>query len=317
MGEGGVGWGVLGAAGIARRRFLPALETAGNGWLAALGSRSVERAAELAEGRAVASYEAVLEDPAVDAVYVPLPNGLHAAWIRRALEAGKHVLCEKPLVLHVAEVEELGAAAAAAGRVLMEGFMYRLHPQYERAVWEPVLQRIGRLRSAHVRRSFAFDQPGDYREDPALGGGAMWDIGCYCLDLLTRLLGEPLEVRATGDLRGGVDWTVAAQLRFEEGVLASAWWSFAGPLSQRLSLVGELGTLDLEFPFRSEGLSGGWLDTGDGPERIEFPGDDCFRREIEHFGDVVAGSAAPAVPLADSARWIGVAEEIDRQLRER
>jgi predicted dehydrogenase len=317
MGEGGVGWGVLGAAGIARRRFLPALEAARNGWLAALGSRSVERAATLAPGSAVPSYEAVLEDPAVDAVYVPLPNGLHAAWIRRALEAGKHVLCEKPLVLHVAEVEELGAAAEAAGRLLMEGFMYRLHPQYEPAVWEPLVERIGRPRSAHVRRSFPFDQPGDYREDPALGGGATWDIGCYCLDLLTRLLGAPLEVRATGDLRGAVDWTVAAQLRFDEGVLASAWWSFDGPLSQRLSLVGELGTLDLEFPFRSDGPSGAWLDTGDGARRVEFPGDDCFRREIEHFGDVVLGSATPAVPLGDSARWIGVAEEIDRQLRER
>jgi D-xylose 1-dehydrogenase (NADP+, D-xylono-1,5-lactone-forming) len=317
MGEGGVGWGVLGAAGIARRRFLPALEAARNGWLAALGSRSLERAAELAPDRALGSYEAVLEDPAVDAVYVPLPNGLHAAWIRRALEAGKHVLCEKPLVLHAAEVEELGAAAEAGGRVLMEGFMYRLHPQYEPAVWEPLLELIGRLRSAHVRRSFPFDQPGDYREDPALGGGAMWDIGCYCLDLLTRLLGAPLEVRATGDLRGGVDWTVAAQLRFDAGVLASGWWSFDGPLSQRLSLVGELGTLDLDLPFRSDGPSGAWIDAGDGARRVEFPGDDCFRREIEHFGDVVLGSAAPAVPLGDSARWIVVAEEIDRQLRER
>jgi D-xylose 1-dehydrogenase (NADP+, D-xylono-1,5-lactone-forming) len=317
MGADGIGWGVLGAAGIARRRFLPALESARNGWLAALGSRSLERAAELAPGKAVASYEAVLEDPAVDAVYVPLANGLHAPWIRRALEAGKHVLSEKPLVLRAAEVEELAAAADAAGRVLMEGFMYRLHPQYEPAVWEPLVERIGRPRSAHVRRSFQLDQPGDYREDPALGGGAMWDIGCYCLDLLTRLLGTPLEVRATGDLRGGVDWTVATQLRFEAGVLASAWWSFDGPLSQRLSLVGELGTLDLDFPFRSDGPSGAWLDTGESPERVEFPGDDCFRREIEHFGEVVLDSAAPAVPLADSARWIAAAEEIDRQLRER
>jgi D-xylose 1-dehydrogenase (NADP+, D-xylono-1,5-lactone-forming) len=316
MDDGRIGWGVIGAAGIARRRFLPALQKARNGDLVVVGSRSLDRAAALAPGRALGSYEEVLEEPAVDAVYIPLPNGLHAPWIRKALAAGKHVLCEKPIVLRPAEVDELADAAAAAGRVLMEGFMYRLHPQYEQAVWEPLVERIGTLRAAHVRRSFPFDQSGDYREDAALGGGAMWDIGCYCLDLLTRLCGVPLEVDAMGDLRRGVDWTTAVQLRFVSGVLASSWWSFAGPLSQRLSLVGQLGTLELDAPFRSDGPAGAWLDTGDGARWIEFPGDDCFRREIEHFGDVVLGAASPAVPLGDSARWLRVAQVVDRQVRE-
>jgi D-xylose 1-dehydrogenase (NADP+, D-xylono-1,5-lactone-forming) len=317
MDGGRIGWGVLGAASIARRRFLPALDETRNGYLVALGSRSLDRAAAVGRGRAVGSYEEVLEDPAVDAVYIPLPNSLHAPWIRKALAAGKHVLCEKPLVLRGAEVDELADAAAAAGRVVMEGFMYRLHPQYEPAIWQPLVERIGPLRSAHVRRSFPFDRPGDYRENATLGGGALWDIGCYCLDLLTRQFGAPLEVHAMGERRGRVDWTTAAQLRFASGVLASAWWSFAGPLSQRLSLVGELGTLDLDAPFRSEGPAGAWLDTGDGMRRIELPPDDCFRREIEHFGDVILGSASPAVPLSDSARWIRVAEVVDRQVRER
>jgi D-xylose 1-dehydrogenase (NADP+, D-xylono-1,5-lactone-forming) len=312
-----IGWGVLGAAGIARRRFLPALEQARNGHLVALGSRSPDRAAALAPGSAVGSYEDVLADPAVDAVYVPLPNGLHGEWVRRALAAGKHVLCEKPLVLRAAEAEEIAVVAAAAGRVVMEGFMYRLHPQYEPAVWEPLVERIGRLRAAYVRRSFTLDSPGDYRADAALGGGAIWDIGCYCLDLVTRLCGAPVEVHAMGDLRRGVEWTSAVQLRFPSGVLGSAWWSFAGPLSQRLSLVGELGTLELDAPFRSDGPSGAWLDTGDGAQRIEFLGDDCFRREIEHFGDVVLGGVAPAVPLGDSARWLRVAEVVERQVRVR
>jgi D-xylose 1-dehydrogenase (NADP+, D-xylono-1,5-lactone-forming) len=226
------------------------------------------------------------------------------------------VLCEKPLALRAAAVGELAHAATVAGRAVMEGFMYRLHPQYEPAVWQPLVAQIAPLRSAHARMSYPFDRPGDIRENATLGGGALWDIGCYCLDLLTWQLGEPLEVQAMRDLRHGVDWTTAAQLRFASGVLASAWWSFAGPLSQRLSLVGERGTLDLDSPFRADGPAGAWLDTGSGVRWIELPTDNCFRREIEHFGDVILGSASPAVPLADSARWLRVAEAVDQQVRD-
>jgi len=319
MAAGRIGWGVLGAAGVARRRFVPALQEARNGYLVVVGSRSVDRAAAVVQtvgqGRAAGSYEEVLEDPAVDAVYVPLPNSLHELWTRKALAAGKHVLCEKPLALRAAAVEELAHASAAAGRVVMEGFMYRLHPQYEPAVWQPLVEQIGPLRSAHARMSYPFHRPGDIRENATLGGGALWDIGCYCLDLLTWQLGEPLEVQAMGELRAGLDWTTAAQLRFAQGVLATTWWSFAGPLSQRLFLVGERGTLDLDSPFRADGPAAAWLDTGGGMRRVELPTDNCFRREIEHFGDVILGSASPAVPLADSARWLRVAEAVDLQVR--
>jgi D-xylose 1-dehydrogenase (NADP+, D-xylono-1,5-lactone-forming) len=318
MDAGRIGWGVLGAAGVARRRFLPALQEASNGYLVAVGSRSLDRAAAavqaVGQGRAAGSYEEVLEDPAVEAVYIPLPNSLHEPWTRKALAAGKHVLCEKPLALRAAAVEELAHAADGAGRVVMEGFMYRLHPQYEPAVWQPLVEQIGRLRSAHVRMSFPFDRPGDIRGNATLGGGALWDIGCYCLDLLTWRLGEPLEVQAIGERRDGLDWTAEAQLRFASGVLTSAWWSFTGPLSQRLSLVGERGTLDLDSPFRAYGPAGAWLDTGGGMRWMELPTDKCFRREIEHFGDVILGSASPTVPLIDSARWLRVAEAVDQQV---
>jgi hypothetical protein len=183
------------------------------------------------------------------------------------------------------------------------------------AVWQPLVELIGPLRSAHARMSYPFGRPGDIREDATLGGGALWDIGCYCLDILGWQLGALLEVQAMGELRDGLDWTTVAQVRFASGVLASAWWSFAGPLSQRLSLVGERGTLDLDSPFRASGPAAAWLDTGGGVRRVELPTDDCFRREIEHFGDVIVGSASPAVPLADSARWLRVAEAVDQQVR--
>ena len=215
--EGRIGWGVLGAAGVARRRFLPALRAATNAQLVILGSRSLEHAAAAVEavgqGRPVSSYEAVLEDPEVEAVYLPLPNALHREWALKALDAGKHVLCEKPLVLSSSAVDELAQAAVSADRVVMEAFMYRLHPQYERSTWEPLLRDIGAIRLAQARFSFPFDRPGDIRENAELGGGALWDIGSYCLDVLTWQLGDVVEVQALGDLRGGTIWTAAIELR--------------------------------------------------------------------------------------------------------
>jgi predicted dehydrogenase len=312
--EGRIGWGVLGAAGVARRRFLPALKAARNARLIVLGSRSLGRAAAAVEavgqGRPAPSYEAVLEDREVDAVYIPLPNALHREWALKALGARKHVLCEKPLVLSSAEVEELAQAAEAANREVMEGLMYRFHPQYEQPTWRPLLAEIGAIRFADVRFSFPFDRPGDIREDAKLGGGALWDIGSYCLDVLTWQLGEVVEVQALGDLRNGTIWTAAIQLRLASGSFGAAWCSFAGPLSQRLTVVGDRGTLDLTSPFRATGPAAARLEVDGEVRTISLPTDDCFRREIEHFGRVVLGRATPAVPLSDSARWIGVAEQV-------
>jgi xylose dehydrogenase (NAD/NADP) len=312
--EGRVGWGVLGAAGVARRRFLPALGAATNARLVALGSRSLERAAATVEavgqGRPVSSYEAVLEDPEVDAVYLPLPNALHRQWTLKALDAGKHVLCEKPLVLSSSGVDDLAQASDSADRVVMEAFMYRLHPQYEELTWKPLLAEIGAVRLAHARFSFPFDRPGDIRENAELGGGALWDIGSYCLDVLTWQLGEVVEVQALGDVRGGVIWTAATQLRFASGSLGTAWCSFAGPLSQRLTLVGELGTLELDSPFGAAGPAAARVEVDGEVRDIQLPTADCFRLEIEHFGQVVLRQATPTVPLEDSARWIGLAEQV-------
>jgi xylose dehydrogenase (NAD/NADP) len=316
---GRVGWGVLGVAGVTQRRFLPALQKARNGYLAAIGSRSPDRAKALVEaigeGHAVRSYDDVLKHPAVDAVYVPLPNALHREWTLKSLAAGKHVLCEKPLALSVAAVNDLAKAAAAADRVVMEGFMYRFHPQYEPAVWQPLLEQLGAIRFANVRLSYPFNRPGDIRENPALGGGALWDIGCYCLDVLGWQLGEVAEVQATGDLVRDCNWTTSALLRFASGTLATCWWSFAGPISQRLTLVGQHGVLDLDGPFCADGPVGARLEVDGKARTIGLPADDCFGREIEHFGDVIHGTASAAIPLSDSARWIRLATTIDDQVR--
>jgi D-xylose 1-dehydrogenase (NADP+, D-xylono-1,5-lactone-forming) len=314
--RGRIGWGVLGAARIAWQRFVPGVTAADGAYLAAVGAREQARAsalvAEAGSGHAYGSYRQVLDDPAVDAVYIPLPNGLHREWTLAALAAGKHVLCEKSLVTSAAEVDEL--AAAAGGLVLMEAFMYRFHPQFQPATWQPLLERIGEPRYAQARFAFDLDRPEDIRWQARLGGGALWDVGCYCLNVLLWQLGEVTRVRATGRTVGGVDQAGAATLEFASGALASAWWSFAAPRQQRLELLGSDGRLELDGPFMGIGSAEIRLVVGDEPRAWTPPPSDQFQREVEHFGRVVRGQEPLAYPLAESKRWIALAEEIQRQI---
>jgi xylose dehydrogenase (NAD/NADP) len=230
-----------------------------------------------------------------------------------SLASGKHVLCEKPLVQTEAHVHELATAAQAAGRVVMEGFMYRFHPQYEPSTWQPLLSEIGELRAAHAWTSLRFNRVDEPPEAAALRGGALWEVGCYCLDVLTWQLGEVVEVSASCDRRDGYELATAAQLRFASGALGTAWWSFTAGWSKRLTLIGERGALELDQPFRPDGPATARLELGRDIRTIRLPTDDCFRREIEHLGDVVNHATTIAVPLSGSARWLRVAEEIQRQ----
>src|SRR3981081_3074716 len=173
-------FGILGAADIARKALIPAIEAAGNAELVALASRDVERGRRLFSGAVHGDYQTLLDDRHVDAVYLPLPNNLHLEWTLRALAAGKHVLCEKPLALTAAEAEELAAAALSSGRVLMEAFMYRFHPRIKSVVAD---LRRNPPSELSARFGFSLDAPGNYRLDPALGGGALLDVGCYTINL--------------------------------------------------------------------------------------------------------------------------------------
>lgn len=268
--DGTFGWGVLGAASIARRRFLPALASADRARLVAVGARQVERARELVDlagsGRAAGSYEEVLADPDVDAVYLPLPNRLHWEWVLRALDAGKHVLCEKSLVLRAEHVDEIAAAADRVGRTVTEGFMYRFLSVYDPAAWTPVRERLGELRGAQVHLAFPLRRPDDIRWDAAIGGGALWDLGCYCLDLLTWQLGDVAAVTAVSRARAG------------------------GSGEARIETARPDGSTDVD--------------------RWTPPATDTFRAEIEHVQAVARGEVETRLPLAQSRRWIAVAEEV-------
>ncbi|MFN2452308.1 MAG: Gfo/Idh/MocA family protein [Candidatus Dormibacteria bacterium] len=286
----GVGWGVLGAAAIADHALCPAINAAENGALVAIAARDRARAQVLADRHGIprvhASYDKLLEDPTVSAVYLPLANSDHRRWTLRALAAGKHVLCEKPLALNATEAREMAAAAETAGLLLMEAFMYRFHPRM-RALHSSVHDP----RFVHAAFSFRLESPGNYRWHREFGGGALLDVGCYTLDVVRWLLGEPLSVGAV--VSGGpVDMTVAAVMEFGEGRKATVWASFEAAEHQQLVVVDAAGSHQVTEPFTA------WHDP-----------DDPYQRMVEEFGAaVLSGSPAPRL-LSDS---IATAELIDR-----
>jgi D-xylose 1-dehydrogenase (NADP+, D-xylono-1,5-lactone-forming) len=280
---------VLGAAGIADGSVMPAIAASSNGRLVAIASRDPARARELASRHSVArvsaSYEVLLRDPEVEAVYVPLVNSLHKEWTLRAVAAGKHVLCEKPLGMNAGEAEEMGAAAEKAGVRLMEAFMYRFHPR-------PVAFVEGLRDPMFVQASFAFSfqDEGNYRMRRELGGGALLDVGCYTVSVARWILGEPDGVAAWA--RGGeVDMTVSALLHFRGGATAAVWASFESPEEQELTVVTKEGRQRLERPFSS-------MDP------------DPYRLMVESFGESVLGGRPVAIPVSDSVANMKVLDRI-------
>jgi len=244
---------VLGAASIADTDVMPAISASSNGRLVAIASRDPKRAHEFASRHSVPvvcpTYEALLREPEVDAVYIPLHHSAHKEWALHAAAAGKHVLCEKPLAMNAPEAEEMGAGAERAGVLLMEAFMYRFHPRPRDFV-------TGLRDPMFVNATFGFtlDDPKNFRLRRELGGGALLDVGCYTVSVARWILGEPVGMDASAHLADGpegVDMTVSAFLRFGSGATASVWASFEGPEEQELTVVTKTGRQRLERPFSS------------------------------------------------------------------
>ena len=285
---------MLGAAWIARRAVIPAIQESRNGRLVALASLRPDAGRAMASEHAIEriydAYERVLDDREVDAVYIPLVNSLHREWTERALKAGKHVLCEKPIALNAAEAEAMAATARREQRLLMEALMYRFHPRmlnFREAIREP--------RFVHAAFGFSMTQPDNYRARPQLGGGALLDVGCYCVDVVRWLLGEPERVSAGAHVEDGVDLTVSAALRFPGGAAATLWGSFESGERQLLVAVDESGPHVLEQPFTA------WRDPYD-----------PYRLMVEAFADsALGGSAAPRL-LEDSIAGLRVLDAIRR-----
>ena len=240
-------WGLLSTARI-NRALIPPLRFSTRNHLLAVASRTQEAADRYARewkiSRAYGTYEALLADPEIDIIYNPLPNHLHAEWTIKALEAGKHVLCEKPLALSVDEVDKVRAAARRQGGVVAEAFMYRHHPQTLK-VQELVREgALGTLKLIRGSFTYVLSHAGDVRLHPAMGGGSIWDVGCYPISYARTVVGgEPLEVfgwQVTGPT--GIDETFVGQMRFADNVYAQFDSSFAIPFQTFMEIVGSEGT---------------------------------------------------------------------------
>jgi predicted dehydrogenase len=293
-----VKWGILSTAAINNAILGGAAESAAVDVIA-VASRDEERASSYASEhgleRSYGSYEALLADPDVEAVYISLPNRLHAEWTLQALDAGKHVLVEKPFSRHADQVEEAFDRADAAGLILSEGFMWRHHPQTRRVTELIDSGVIGRVRV--VRTAFAFDLAtergtGDTRFDPGLDGGALMDVGCYCISGLRLVAGEP--ERARGEQTAGptgVDIVFTGALAFADEVLGHFDCAFVGPRRAALEIVGDDATIFVPNPF-TIGVPGIELRRpGAEPEAIAVEPANSYRLELENISAAIRGEA--------------------------
>ncbi len=296
-------WGVLSTAKIGRTKVIPAMQAADGSEVVAIGGRDPDRtrrvADELAIASAHASYDAVLADENVDAVYIPLPNHLHAEWTIRAADAGKHVLCEKPLALSADDARRMVDACADAGVVLEEAFMYRHHPSWEAAVELVRSGHIGDLVTVQSWFSYYNDDRANIRNILSAGGGALLDIGCYSVHLSRLLFGdEPERVTASviRDPDSGVDVVTSGTLDFASGNASFTCSTRCEP-DQRVHVYGTTGRISIEIPFnippdrptRVLVTAGGTPPVAPDTETLTFAPADQYRIQAERFAAVVRG----------------------------
>ncbi len=314
-----VKWGIISTARI-NRLFLAGAREARDVELLAVASRDQARAEHYAREhgfpRAYGSYDALLADPDVDAVYIPLPNSQHVEWSVRALESGKHVLCEKPLSRRPQDAERAFDVAEREGRLLMEAFMYRHNPQTRRLVELLDEGAVGRVRMIRAAFGFVADDPANVRLQAALDGGALMDVGCYCVSGARLIAGEPERVSAEQALGGDdVDVAFAATMRHANDIISHFDCGLALDSRDMLEVVGDEGSLRLEDPWhcRNPGIH---LTRAGGTEYVEIAKANSYGLEAENFSAAIRGEAEPLLDRADAlgqARCIeGLYEAADR-----
>lgn len=321
-------WGVLGYAKIARESVIPAIRRAANSEFVALASRD---AAKLAESNVrftgghknYVGYEELLRDVEVDAVYIPLPNSQHAEWTIRAMEHGKHVLCEKPMALDAAECRRMIDAAAKNGVKLMEAFMYRYTDRTRKVVETLRSGVLGEVKFVQASFRFLLANPASIKLQPSLGGGALYDVGCYPVNF-TGLVADTVAGAAPGTVRpesvkvecvrsgegGGVDMLLSALLKYPSGLVAALHCGFNAQKRIGAEIVGTEGMLEIPDTFFDPA---GALVLTRGEERTEIAvaESDRYRAEVEDFAGAILEGRAPAFGLAETLRN---AEVLDRLL---
>ena len=315
-------WGVLGCARIARLQVIPAIRRCANARLAAVASRDPAKLAEFqmlfgaaAPFRAHASYDALIDDPAIDAIYLPLPNALHRDWAIRAMRSGKHVLCEKPLALNSHQAQEMVDTARECGVLLMEAFMYRYTDRMRQIGKVLDSGVLGKILSINSTFRFLLDREHTIKEDAALGGGAMYDVGCYPLNLISLIAGaEPVSVAVECDRRHGVDVNLSALLRYEDGLIASLHCGFNAFGRMHSEIVGSEGVLLAPDTFLDDaGLL--TVHSKNGCQQLEVAQSDRYGEEIRDFSSAILEHRAPKLSLDESLIAMRTLDRIIAEVR--
>jgi predicted dehydrogenase len=315
-------WGILGVAGI-NQRLLPAFAAAADTELVAIASRTPDRAKSAAAAagipKAHGSYEALLADPAIDVVYIPLPNTLHAEWTRRAADAGKHVLCEKPLCPTAGEAADVVAHCRSKGVRLMDGFMWPHHPRTVRLRKMIDEGAIGDVR--RVTGAFTFQLPPDptnIRLRPEMAGGSLYDVGCYTVyGIRWAMRAEPVRVFAAATMQFGVDVAMSAALEFADGRVGAFDCGFVLPMRQWLEIVGTKGVVRVPEMWLPGADATAEITRGDGPaEVVTMGGRDQIVCMLEDFGQAVREGRDVAPSPDEAVRTLKVMDALRRSAKE-
>ena len=328
-----VRWGVLGAAAIAKSRFIPAMKDARSARLDAIASRSAETAQAVAREfgipRHFGNYEALLADPQIDALYIPVPNHLHLEWSIRALEAGKHVLCEKPLCLTAADVTTLIAARDRSGRHVEEAFSYRNHPQWAKIGQLLTDGAIGTPRAVQCTLAKQFLDPNDIRNDPDRGGGALYDVGSYAISSCSAVFGRaPRQVFAAIDRDPAwkIDRLSTAVLDYGDAHASFTVGTQSGPSAwathQQFSVLGSNGWLRCDFPYAHGRPTACRVYVGDHGSHgafetiaYDFAPVNQYTLQVERFSRHLRGEAVPSWPIEDALTTLRIIEALFESAR--
>jgi predicted dehydrogenase len=310
-----VNWGFLGAGFVASRGLAPAVHASSGAHLYAVASRDEKRSATLEPERVHATYDELLADDRVDAVYISLSNSQHLEWVTKSLEAGKHVLCEKPLGLNASETEAMFACASRNGRLLVEAVWGRWHPRFSRMVDVVTSGAIGRIEHIETAFTFTSEMTDNYRLNPLMGGGALLDVGCYQAHAWVALTNgaTDLEVKELARTIGptGIDLTTDVSVRINNSVTAHSVSSFALPSEQQFIVQGSLGVMRTEI---GESFTT-WNEASTlriNEEVEEFVVTNAFVLMVENVSRVINGDEGWIVPSADSIRVAQILDSIAR-----
>jgi xylose dehydrogenase (NAD/NADP) len=323
-----VKWGIIGSASIAHRAVIPGIQQSELNEVYAIASRDEDKAQRAADqhgiSKAYAGYESLLEDDAIDAVYIPLPNHLHKEWTIRAAEAGKHVLCEKPIALTSKEAEQMANACSNAGVLLSEAFMYRHHPRYQMIRDVISSGEIGKVRGIYSNFTFNnAENKSNVRYRREWGGGSLYDVGCYPINAARLLLGSEPEAVTVQALfsaeHDDVDMMAAGLIEFPDSVSLTFDCGMWAAFRNRLEVVGTDGLIEVPSAYISnmDGSSNFFVTTGGTRREVEVPVVNPYAVQADNFARAIQGSHTPSFSAADAINNMKVIDACLRSARDR